>query len=211
MNKECRRCKLTKDIEGFSIDTRMSDGRLNTCRVCRTQEIKDKKENLKITGATKVITEKRCKKCTRIKPIEEFYKSIGCLDGHKGKCKVCCDKEVSEHRKANRPEYNAYMRGFNALKTPYERYLTEILRRYGCTKEMYERMLIDQDYKCALCQTPHNDKKHKGRLFVDHCHDSKQIRGLLCHSCNCMLGYSKDNVRVLLASVPYINRHKKAA
>lgn len=40
-----------------------------------------------------------------------------------------------------------------------------------------EALYVWQDGRCALCGK-------KGRLVEDHCHESGNIRGLLCRSCN---------------------------
>jgi hypothetical protein len=63
---------------------------------------------------------------------------------------------------------------------------TTKLRRYGLTKKDYETMLIEQNNVCAICgngQTAKVNGKTKP-LFVDHCHNTNQVRGLLCHTCN---------------------------
>ena len=54
---------------------------------------------------------------------------------------------------------------------------------YGMTEADYDRMLADQDGRCALCR-----RVSERRLYVDHCHMSGRVRGLLCWSCNTMLG-----------------------
>jgi hypothetical protein len=60
--------------------------------------------------------------------------------------------------------------------------------RYGITEEQYDQMLVQQKHSCKIC----GDEPHKP-LYVDHCHQTKQVRGLLCHQCNVALGYMKDD------------------
>lgn len=207
--KTCNRCNTEKTLDGFSPDPRMKDGYLNVCRVCRTKEIQDRKSRLAAGVGNKTVSEKRCSKCKQVKPSDSFNKSSTAVCGLASMCIDCNAKKQAAYRKEHRSDYNAYMRGYNATKSPYERYLIEILRRYGCTQEKYEQMLKDQDYKCALCSTKHNDKRRKGRLYVDHCHATGIIRGLLCHGCNVGLGLFKDDTRVMLEAVAYIIKHKK--
>lgn len=58
-------------------------------------------------------------------------------------------------------------------------------RRYGITLEQYDRMAGAQRGRCYLCrQEPTNDK----RLFVDHNHETGEVRGLLCFQCNFLEG-----------------------
>lgn len=50
-------------------------------------------------------------------------------------------------------------------------------RLYGLPQGWYEKQVTKQNGKCAICSTP-------GELFVDHCHKTNMVRGLLCHHCN---------------------------
>lgn len=46
-----------------------------------------------------------------------------------------------------------------------------------------------------------------GRLTVlclDHCHNTGAVRGLICRTCNLLLGYSKDNRQILQAAINYL-------
>lgn len=74
------------------------------------------------------------------------------------------------------------------------------LKRRYCTNEQYEKMLIDQDGKCKIC-----DLKFDKNLRVDHCHNSKKVRGLLCDKCNCGLGFFKDSKVLLMKAIEYLN------
>lgn len=57
-------------------------------------------------------------------------------------------------------------------------------RRYGITLDEYSRMLAEQNGVCKICQT----EKQKA-LHVDHDHATGRVRGLLCASCNSILGH----------------------
>lgn len=73
---------------------------------------------------------------------------------------------------------------------------------YGITPEDYEVLLAVQDGRCAICRAL--EPGGKGGWHVDHCHDSKAIRGLLCHFCNIMLGNAKDDPETLRAAARYL-------
>lgn len=82
----------------------------------------------------------------------------------------------------------------------------KLKHRYGITLEDYERRLIEQDGKCAICKQPpgKNVRAHwGGKLCVDHCHDTGKVRGLLCNDCNLAVGYGKTE-QVLLSAAQYI-------
>lgn len=74
--------------------------------------------------------------------------------------------------------------------------------KYGLTPEQFAALLAAQDFKCAICMT--DDPGSRGRFFVDHCHDTKEVRGLLCHQCNTALGLLKDNTASLARAIEYL-------
>lgn len=53
--------------------------------------------------------------------------------------------------------------------------------RYGISQEDYDRMVSDQEGKCAICC-------EEAKLHVDHDHATKKVRGLLCVKCNTAIG-----------------------
>ncbi len=75
--------------------------------------------------------------------------------------------------------------------------------RYGLTPEQYQFLLSSQDGVCATCGSINKDGR---RLAVDHDHETGEIRGLLCHNCNVILGLVNDRPEVLLSLVEYLNR-----
>lgn len=60
-------------------------------------------------------------------------------------------------------------------------------KSYGITMDDYEAILAAQGAKCALCSISAESSPRK-RLFVDHCHETGRVRGLLCDGCNKSLG-----------------------
>jgi hypothetical protein len=64
-------------------------------------------------------------------------------------------------------------------------------------------MLELQQGKCAICEK--SSDKH---LFVDHCHTTGKIRGLLCQHCNTLLGMAFDDTNILLSAVAYLNKQE---
>lgn len=61
-------------------------------------------------------------------------------------------------------------------------------KAHGITIEEYQRILILQKGVCAICKEPPASSGRKKRLYVDHCHETDAIRGLLCCRCNLYLG-----------------------
>lgn len=97
----------------------------------------------------------------------------------------------SERMKTYRLQWTKADRLANPEKW-YRREVSAALRKhYGVTIEWYEEKLRKQKHKCAICQKRETtvDKKNGRirRLAVDHHHESKKIRGLLCSHCNTAL------------------------
>ena len=63
--------------------------------------------------------------------------------------------------------------------------------KYGITREKIGPNL------CMICGAT----KH---ICIDHCHETNQVRGLLCRSCNLGLGMLGDNVAGLRFAVKYL-------
>lgn len=95
---------------------------------------------------------------------------------------------------------NEYVRKHRALYP--ERALDAKLRyRYGITLEQYLARVENQSGVCAICgRQPDEGKK----LYVDHDHDTGDVRGLLCFSCNTGIARFGDDPEVLLAAIRYL-------
>ena len=79
------------------------------------------------------------------------------------------------------------------------------LNRYGITLKEYRAMHAGQNGVCKICGEP----PPKGtRLFVDHDHETKKVRGLLCVGCNAGLGGFKDNTIVMTEAIRYLQRSR---
>ncbi len=89
----------------------------------------------------------------------------------------------------------------------------DLERRYGLTQEIYDHMLRNQNYSCAICSTHIDEAK---MLVVDHdhlcCPGEKTcglcIRSLLCSACNTGLGLFRDNVELLRRAYEYLENFK---
>lgn len=82
-------------------------------------------------------------------------------------------------------------------------------RRHGITVEDYSRLLARQGGGCAICSArpePRGEGRHRPNdvLHVDHDHATGRVRGLLCHGCNCAIGFMEDDTDRLLAAVAYL-------
>lgn len=78
----------------------------------------------------------------------------------------------------------------------------DIERRYGITKEQYNKMVNEQKSICPICKKPLNNDIH-----VDHDHLSKIVRGLLHGNCNRLLGFANDNIDTFNNAINYLKNN----
>lgn len=80
-----------------------------------------------------------------------------------------------------------------------------VYRRYNITPEAYDKLVEDQDGRCAICKT---DKLRNGdaNLHLDHDHATKMVRGLLCTTCNLGLGHFKDDIAFIESALEYLKK-----
>jgi len=106
-----------------------------------------------------------------------------------------------------------YQRQWRALNPGYEKTKRDPekvregawRRRYGITRDDYNRMLEEQGDSCAICKTMEVGRNHT-HFHVDHDHKTGKIRGLLCDLCNRGLGYFKDDPFLLGKAIKYLEK-----
>lgn len=70
--------------------------------------------------------------------------------------------------------------------------------RYKLTATEYDKMLRTQAGRCAICDLAMRIP------FVDHCHSTGKVRGLLCSQCNSGIGMFEDNPGLLEKAFVYL-------
>jgi Autographiviridae endonuclease VII len=75
---------------------------------------------------------------------------------------------------------------------------------YGLSMQDYDAMVERQGGVCAICK-----RRPDRPLFVDHCHASGNVRGLLCHPCNAAIGFMRDDHIVAAAATDYLRNAKR--
>lgn len=140
---------------------------------------------------------KVCSKCKIRKPLSEFHKGEGQF-GKRSYCRDCGRKDLYKWRKKNPEKYKAQsLKHHHSIKGQDTYYK----RMYGITKQDYDNLFRLQNGKCAVCGK--NNHRNR-RLSVDHNHKTDKVRGLLCHSCNVVLGLCKESEKTLLALISYL-------
>ena len=129
---------------------------------------------------------KNCPNCKESKPVDEYWKG-------QSSC-ISCTKEKQKNRWASR--------------TPKKRLEQHLKYKYNVTVVELKETLKEQDDKCAICKSELPDlliyEDRRRGYAIDHNHDTGKFRGILCLTCNTLLGMAKDDKDVLLAAVDYL-------
>lgn len=150
---------------------------------------------------------KECFKCKISKSHDLFHRHSASKDGLSTYCKACTRVMKKEEYNRNRESY--LIRSRNTHKNnPLRGRARNLVTNFGMTIQMYEDMLLKQEGKCAICGSTESNNVRTSNFCVDHCHETGNIRGLLCHNCNMHLGYAKDNVSILEKSIAYLEKFK---
>ena len=116
-------------------------------------------------------------------------------------CATCNSEFIGKH-------YNSkYCSETCAQQNTYSRNRIKILNKgyqlwavYKLTIDDFEQMQKDQNYCCAIC------KRDTKKFYVDHCHTTNKVRGLLCMNCNTGLGHFQDNQDWLNNAISYLKQ-----
>ena len=84
-----------------------------------------------------------------------------------------------------------------------KKYLSHIKRVYGVSKEYYNSLISKNKNKCGICGNTFT-YKYPNKPCIDHNHETKKIRGLLCFKCNTAIGFFNDNSKVITMGINWI-------
>jgi len=130
---------------------------------------------------------KTCSKCKKKKLVSNFPKDTTKKDGYHSSCKKC----LSSRRKGNTTAINRKC-------------------KYGLTQEQFDLRFAAQYKCCAACGTTETH-----RWCIDHDHKccpkavtcGNCVRGILCYSCNIILGHCNEDKDALLNLVHYLEEY----
>jgi hypothetical protein len=159
---------------------------------------------------------KRCAGCKTDKPESEFYSRSAKESATRNQklqpwCKTCmkaakkrlrADPVKRQHEYDLRKTYRT-----RDLAAAHAQDRVKNLRTlFSLTLEQYDSLLEAQHGLCAICGKPETAVLNGvvKRLAVDHCHESKQVRGLLCSRCNTAIGLLCDDIDIAAKLVSYL-------
>lgn len=144
---------------------------------------------------------KECPKCGETKLLSEFHKSKNTVHGFQVYCKSCNAVRYDIWRRQNLPKMaEDQKRRRRADPDRWHEY--GLKKSYRLERGEFAKMLAAQNGCCAICGT--DKPKGKGRFHVDHCHDTKIVRGLLCQHCNFGIGQFFHRIKLLNAAISYL-------
>ena len=175
------------------------------------------------------ISENTCLKCDDIAQLEKeciicnLTKDVGLFVKNRNQCKECrnsIEREVAKQPARKEKEKERAKIKYQKNKEKHceitSRYYHENLEKrkdlhlrktYGITMNDKVNIRKIQMNKCKICEKEFDNDK---MAYVDHCHDTKRIRGLLCHQCNSGIGYMKDNITNLKNAIVYLSKRRKS-
>lgn len=143
---------------------------------------------------------KTCTGCKESKPLTEFFRDTRRENGLMARCKFCKTTSYRAWKRANPGVDKA--RYWAKRDSERERHL---VKKYGVTFVRYTELLIEQGGCCAICHRPEPADR---MLDVDHDHETGDVRGLLCTSCNRVLCHASDSPERLRAAADYLSSRK---
>ena len=162
---------------------------------------------------------KRCTKCGKTRLIKFFTSQI--MYRKKGNrirlhswCHAC-----KRYNRQNLTVEQQFRKHFNHK-------IWHLKTRYKITLEEYLEKLKNQNYLCDICKVfKHQDTLtlkgfkawvREGRpaftcLAVDHDHETDEVRGLVCNTCNTAYGLLRENAQTIKGMLHYHKKWRKAA
>jgi hypothetical protein len=146
---------------------------------------------------------KICSKCGLEKELTSFYNAKRGVFGKTAACKFCTDISTKSWTLKNKERHNNYNKKYRTKNKEKIKFFN-IKFKYKISEEEYNALFEQQDGRCLGCNE-HQSNLNKP-LYIDHCHITKKVRGLLCHNCNTVLGFSKDNPEILQRLISYLKK-----
>lgn len=180
--KKCTKCKENKENSQFRRYKNYTSGICISCENKYRKEWRRKKHGEQIP----------------------LYERENLIKEGKNRC-IKCDsvKPLSEFYKTDRIN-TGYKNTCKSCIKIRERN-SKIKRMYNISIDEYQILLNKQNNKCAICHTEFTNQKQ----CIDHDHNTEEVRGILCDSCNRGLGLLKDDPIIILRAVRYLKAHVK--
>lgn len=218
--KRCPGCQQVRPADAFNRNSNRLDGLQALCKECHLladRRYRNRTRDRNVIAAAPEIDQKVCSRCRKAQPSGNFNVSLTAADGLQPNCRICQShlRDTYYYDGGGKTRAQAYYEtNKEALlsdqqvryRANRDRHIASYRqRKYGVSPETVDAMLYEQKHACKICrQVIVNRPLDPRMLHVDHCHKTNKVRGLLCRSCNHMLGHAKDDAAVLAAGIAYL-------
>jgi hypothetical protein len=81
--------------------------------------------------------------------------------------------------------------------------------KYGLDWDEFTLLHEKASARCEICEKPLILSAHPEMetVYIDHCHETKKVHGILCLKCNVGLGAFKDSRLHLNRAIAYLDKH----
>ena len=143
----------------------------------------------------KTCTKKDCDAKQKPQELFCFSKHSGKKDGLCDWCKKCASLESKKQYQKNIEKRRKWARDYQKTSRGQDFILKN---KYGISLEQKNQMLEAQKGLCKICD------KILINTYVDHCHKTKIVRGLLCQNCNAAIGHVYDDPKIAIKIAEYL-------
>lgn len=128
----------------------------------------------------------KCSKCNKNLPTSHFYKESQTKRGYQYHCKNCQAK--------HRDKYYCPQKNSRRIKR----------NRYNISDEDLDALMSVRC--CDICckRISWGPDKTASKAYIDHCHATQQVRGVLCMQCNTSIGKLGDDIESIQHVLTYM-------
>ena len=167
---------------------------------------------------------KRCSKCKKTKVLTDFNNDKRKKDGKSTRCRACdrmrlCDRRNQSYWRDHDPytQNKVHWLGFKICRlcerrkrlTSFYRASKENDGLHGFCIACVHTYRQERKYGTSICDTDACETCGAtgiSILCIDHDHTTGNIRGILCHRCNRVLGEITDDTHILVAMLRYLRK-----
>lgn len=177
------------------------------CRKCVIDRVKKRRERLTAEEPGHRERESEAQRTSRRRTAAEVAHVRGVLKAKRAADRVAAraarqEADLTKKAASARPRTEA------RRSDPATNWRDHLKNKYGLTVADYDRMLLAQSGACAACTTPmtRGNPNADNAPHVDHCHATRQVRGILCRRCNLAVGLLRDDPIRARSVAAYLER-----
>lgn len=181
MTRVCNQCHIERPLDDFANDKNRRDGKSYTCKVC----------NRARTSAWAKANPKRARE-----------RGTQWRIANRQRVRASSRKHYAKNQERILARTKA-RRAADPNRRATERWKW-IYRNYQMTREQWLALFDAQGARCGCCTS--TEPGSKLGWHTDHDHRTGVVRGIVCASCNVMLGGARDQIANLTAGIAYLER-----